>query len=1070
MNQVQAKYKLVGKSSLPKVSVLLLLILFMRPDVQAESYRSDLKLSGKDSNVPFVTQQRGQKKLVKGTISDDTGELVIGATISVKGTTEGVLSDIDGNYEIECADNDVLLISYLGYTPQEIKVGSKQVINVLLVSDNVQLEEVQIIAYGTQKKLTVTGSVSSIDTKDLLKSPTSSIGNMLAGSVSGISTVQYSGQPGAEDPEIFVRGIASLDGARSQPLILVDGVERSFYRMDPNEIENITVLKDASATAVFGVRGANGVILVTTRRGKEGRTEISLSSSVGISEAMRLPETMGSYDHARYYNEMQLADNPGLQPNELRFSPYVLDMFRTNADPIMFPNTDWQKLLFKKNSLQTQHNLNISGGTKDVKFFMSLGYLHQDGLLKRFYESYDPNYKNNRYNYRANLDINVTKSTTLKLGLGGRLESRREPKFADVNNLWIQILRVQPFSSPGFVDEKVVQIKNRYIPMEMRNLFQQYYGKGYTDFSQNTMNLDMDLTQKLDFVTKGLSFNIKGAYNTSYTGSKSWSGSMESYTPVYKSTLTDPGLPIDDPGFDHTIVYQLEGTASALSSSEDWGTKARDWYVEASLRYDRTFGDHKVGGLLLYNMTKQYYPKANTDIPKGYLGLVGRATYAYKDRYLFDFNAGYNGSENFAPGKRYGFFPAASIGWVVSEEKFMKHVDIINFLKLRASYGLVGNDILNEYKRFLYLPDSYSASSGGYYWGVNTPQAYPGAVELMLGNPNVTWEKAAKQNYGLDMNLLDQRISFSLDVFYEKRKDILIQQNTVPGFVAADLPAVNLGKVNNRGYEISLGWNDKIGSNFRYWLKGNVSFSRNKIVFKDEIPQNEPYMYETGRSIGLNYGYVFDRFFEPTDFNEDGSTIQGLPTQSGSFKPGDILFKDLNNDGVIDGDDKTYFGYGENPEYIFGLNVGLEYKGFDFSMNWTGATNVSRLLDEDFTRPFNTGDAPLMKWMVEERWEENGQSAKFPRFTLVNRMHNSQVSNFWVRDASYLRLKNVEVGYTVNADILKKLGIVKLRVFANGYNLLTLDHLGFIDPESKIGNKNKYPNTRIYNFGVNVNF
>lgn len=1070
MNQVQAKYKLVGKSFLPKVSVLLLLILFMRPDVQAESYRSDLKLSGKDSNVPFVTQQRGQKKLVKGTISDDTGELVIGATISVKGTTEGVLSDIDGNYEIECADNDVLLISYLGYTPQEIKVGSKQVINVLLVSDNVQLEEVQIIAYGTQKKLTVTGSVSSIDTKDLLKSPTSSIGNMLAGSVSGISTVQYSGQPGAEDPEIFVRGIASLDGARSQPLILVDGVERSFYRMDPNEIENITVLKDASATAVFGVRGANGVILVTTRRGKEGRTEISLSSSVGISEAMRLPETMGSYDHARYYNEMQLADNPGLQPNELRFSPYVLDMFRTNADPIMFPNTDWQKLLFKKNSLQTQHNLNISGGTKDVKFFMSLGYLHQDGLLKRFYESYDPNYKNNRYNYRANLDINVTKSTTLKLGLGGRLESRREPKFADVNNLWIQILRVQPFSSPGFVDGKVVQIKNRYIPMEMRNLFQQYYGKGYTDFSQNTMNLDMDLTQKLDFVTKGLSFNIKGAYNTSYTGSKSWSGSMESYTPVYKSTLTDPGLPIDDPGFDHTIVYQLEGTASALSSSEDWGTKARDWYVEASLRYDRTFGDHKVGGLLLYNMTKQYYPKANTDIPKGYLGLVGRATYAYKDRYLFDFNAGYNGSENFAPGKRYGFFPAASIGWVVSEEKFMKHVDIINFLKLRASYGLVGNDILNEYKRFLYLPDSYSASSGGYYWGVNTPQAYPGAVELMLGNPNVTWEKAAKQNYGLDMNLLDQRISFSLDVFYEKRKDILIQQNTVPGFVAADLPAVNLGKVNNRGYEISLGWNDKIGSNFRYWLKGNVSFSRNKIVFKDEIPQNEPYMYETGRSIGLNYGYVFDRFFEPTDFNEDGSTIQGLPTQSGSFKPGDILFKDLNNDGVIDGDDKTYFGYGENPEYIFGLNVGLEYKGFDFSMNWTGATNVSRLLDEDFTRPFNTGDAPLMKWMVEERWEENGQSAKFPRFTLVNRMHNSQVSNFWVRDASYLRLKNVEVGYTVNADILKKLGIVKLRVFANGYNLLTLDHLGFIDPESKIGNKNKYPNTRIYNFGVNVNF
>ena len=607
--------------------------------------------------------------------------------------------------------------------------------------------------------------------------------------------------------------------------------------------------------------------------------------------------------------------------------------------------------------------------------------------------------------------------------------------------------------------------------MTMRNLFSMYYGKGYTEASQNTMNLDMDLTQKLDFITKGLSFNIKGAYNTSYTGSKSWNGSMESYTPVYKSSLTDPGLAIDDPNFDHTIVYQLEGTASALSASEDWSTKTRDWYVEASLRYDRTFGDHKVGGLLLYNMTKQYYPKANTDIPKGYLGLVGRVTYAYKDRYLVDFNAGYNGSENFAPGKRYGFFPAASLGWVISEEKFMKQVDFISFLKLRASYGLVGNDILNEYKRFLYLPDSYSASSGGYYWGVNTPQAYPGASELILGNPDVTWEKAAKQNYGLDMNLLDQRLNFSLDVFFEKRKDILIQQNTVPGFVAADLPAVNLGKVNNKGYEISLGWNDKIGSKFRYWLKGNVSFSRNEIVYKDEIPQNEPYMYETGRSIGLNYGYVFDRFFEAKDFNEDGSTITGIPVQSGTFKPGDILFKDLNNDGVIDGDDKTYFGYGENPEYIFGLNAGFEYKGFDFSMNWTGATNVSRRLEEDFTRPFNTGDAPLMKWMVEERWtEEKGQSAQFPRFTQTNRMHNSQMSDFWVRDASYLRLKNLEIGYTLNTDVLKKVGIQKLRVFANGYNLLTFDHLGFIDPESKISNKNKYPNTRIYNFGVNVNF
>lgn len=1020
--------------------------------------------------VLFINQQ--SNILITGVVKDSYGEPMVGVNVVVKGTTTGTMTNADGSFSIQIpSKKSVLAFSFIGYKTIEIPYAGKDKIAVVLEDNAEMLDEVQVIAYGTQKKVTITGAISSVNTDDLLKSPTSSIGNMLAGAVSGISTVQYSGQPGAEDPEIFVRGSASLDAARSQPLVLVDGVERSFFRMDPNEIENITVLKDASATAVFGVRGANGVILVTTRRGKEGRTEISWSSSVGISEAMRVPEVVGSYEHAKYFNDMQLSDNPSLGPNDLRFSPYVLEMFRTNADPIMFPNTDWQKMLFKKSSLQTQHNLNISGGTKDVKYFVSLGYLFQDGLLKRYYEDYDPNYKNNRYNYRANLDINVTKTTTLKLGLGGRLETRREPPFASANNLWIQILRVQPFSSPGFVDGKAIHLKNRYIPMEMRNLLDQYYGRGYTDYSQNTMNLDMDLTQKLDFITKGLSFNIKGAYNTSYTGSKSWNGSMEFYVPVYKSTLTNPGLAIDDPNFDHSIVYQLDGADNVLSPSESWGEKTRDWYAEASLRYDRTFDDHKVGGLLLYNMTKQYYPKANTDIPQGYLGLVGRVTYAYKDRYLFDFNVGYNGSENFAPGRRYGFFPAASVGWVITEEKFMKSVDLISFLKIRASYGLVGNDILSEYKRFLYLPDSWSASSGGYYFGVNTPQSFPGASELLLGNPNVTWEKAAKQNYGLDLNLFDQRLSFSLDVFSEKRKDILIQQNTVPGFVAADLPAVNLGKVNNHGYEITLGWNDKIGRDFRYWLKGNISYSKNEIVYKDEIPQNEPYMYETGRSTGLNFGYVFDRFYEAADFKEDGSTLEEIPVQSGTFKPGDILYKDLNGDGVIDGDDKTYFGYSDNPEYIFGLNMGFEYKGFDLSMSWTGATHVSRLFEEDFTRPFNTGDAPLMKWIADERWtEEKGQASKFPRLTQTNRVHNSQLSDFWVRDASYLRLKNMEIGYTLNANLLKKIGIQKLRLFMNGYNLFTLDHLGFIDPESKVTNKNKYPNTRIYNFGVNVNF
>lgn len=1066
MNLILIKHKSVSKTFFLKIERMFLFTLFMCPvSLSGANERSDW--TENENTIPLEQQQ--SVRLIKGNVVDDEGEPIIGANVTIKGKSGGTITDMDGNFSLRASANDILQISYLGYAIQNITIGNKNYIKIVLKTDNIQLGEVQVIAYGTQKKATITGAVSSVNTKELLRSPSASIGNVLAGAMSGISTVQYSGQPGADDPEIFVRGIATLNNAK--PLILVDGVERSFFRMDPNEIENVTVLKDASSTAVFGVRGANGVILVTTRRGQEGKTQISLSSSVGINEAMRLPQMANSYDHALSFNAMQMNDNPSRKPEDLRFSPYVLEMFRTKADPIMFPDTNWEDMLFKNNSLQTQHNLTISGGTKSVKYFISLGYLYQDGLLKKHYESYNPNWKNNRYNYRSNLDISITKSTLLKLGVGGRLETRHEPMIGEQNNLWMEILRVQPFSSPGFVDGKMVRVKNQYIPMEMRDAFMMYYGKGYREASQNTMNLDLQLTQKLDFVTKGLSLDIKGAYNTSYVGTKSWSGSMESYIPIYKSTVENPGLPIDDPSFDHTIVYRQEATDSELIYGEGWSDRARDWYLEASLRYDRTFGDHKVGALLLYNMTKKYYPKVYTEIPNGYLGLVGRATYSYKDKYLFDFNIGYNGSENFAEERRYGIFPAVSIGWIISEENFMKSVRFINFLKVRASYGIVGNDAI-ENNRFLYLPDSFSAGSGNYNFGIDTPNSFPGASERLLGNPLLTWETAAKQNYGIELKVLDQKLSFTADVFFEKRKDILIKQNTVPGYVAADLPVVNLGKVDNRGYELTVSWNDMINNSFRYWGKFNVSFARNKVIFKDEVPQNEDYMYATGRPINPNFGFVFDRFFEAGDFNEDGTVKDNIPAHTGSnFKPGDVMFKDLNKDGSITGDDMTYLGYGENPEYIFGLNAGFEWKGFDFSMTWTGTTHVSRRLEQDFTRAFNTGNAPIMQWMLDEAYTpERGQSSKFPRLTEQNRAHNSQMSSFWVRDASYVRLKNIEIGYSPSMEILKKVGIQKIRFFVNGYNLLTFDHLKFIDPESKISNNNKYPNTKIYNFGLNINF
>lgn len=1013
---------------------------------------------------------------IEGVVTDEHDVPLPGATILIKGTTTGVSADLNGKFTLQVKPTDVLQITYIGYKSQELAVNTRTSFKIKLVSDSNVLEDVQVIAYGKQKKMTVTGAISSIGGADLVKSPSASIANVMAGSLSGVSTVQYSGQPGVDDAEIFVRGTGSLDAERSRPLILVDGVERAFTRMDPNEIESVTVLKDASATAVFGVRGANGVILVTTKRGKEGKTSISLSSSVGLTQAMRLPEMADSYTHAIYHNEMN--KNDGVAPI---FSDYVVEMFRTNSDPIVFPNTDWSEELFKKVSMQTQHNLSISGGTERVRYFTSLGYLYQDGLLKEHGESYNPNWRTNRYNYRVNLDIDVTKTTLMSINIGGISESRFEPAIGDQNNMWMEILRAQPYSSPGILDGKIVVPSKLYYNNDedmLRPGYQAYYGKGYSKISDNLLNIDLAVTQKLDCVTKGLSIQVKGAYNSKYVARKSWSASPERIRAVYRNSLTDPTLSFEDPAFlDREIVYQLQNTGSDLSySGENYQqNKARDWYLEASIRYDRTFGKHAVTGLLLHNMSKKYYMVNNSAIPRGYLGLVGRATYAYDNKYLVDFNIGYNGSENFHPDRRFGVFPAASVGWVISEENFLKDSKVIDFLKLRASFGMVGNDILLDGSgndlRFLYNSDKYE-EGGDYNFGVDTPESYPAIYEGMLGNKMVTWETAKKQNYGIDVTLLGNRLTFSADLFFENRDDILIKQQSLPDYIAADLPAVNIGKTTNKGYELSLGWNDQTRSgSFRYWTKFNVSFNRNKVIFKDEVKYDEPWKGETGRSIGIFEGYIFDRFYEPDDFDDDGNLLAGHAKPSGTVKPGDLKFKDLNGDKVIDGKDTAMFGYSERPEYTFGWITGFQWKNFDFSMTWTGATNVNRRMEEDYTRPFNTGKAPLMQFMVDDRWtEERGQSAKFPRFTQANKEYNSQSSSFWVKDASYMRLKNLEIGYSIHSKTLQKAGIESLRIYANGYNLLTFDYLGFIDPESKVGSNNRYPNLRIFNLGVNINF
>ena len=1052
--------------------------------------------------VPSATNIN-KNRLYKGKVVDDrTSEPLVGATVKVKGSTIGTITDIDGNFALDIPDNIspiVFEVSYMGYASKEAAPAKTTGFTIRLAEDSQTLEEVQIIAYGKQSKMSVTAAISSIDTKELLKSPSGSVANALSGAVTGLSSIQPSGQPGAENPSIYIRGTGSLSDELSKPLILVDGVERSFFQMDSHEIESITVLKDAASTAVFGVRGANGVVLVTTRRGVSGKPVISLNSSFGLTQALRNLKGVDSYTYATLYNEAQLSDNPSLTESQLGFSPFVIDMFRTNEDPIMFPNVDWNDYLFKNLAWQTQHNLTLSGGGERFRYFVSLGYLLQDGMLKQLGESYDPNYQYKRFNYRSNVDIDITKSTLLKVNIGGHVGAKREPR---TDELWRKVLWSTPFSSPGIVDGKLISniYSNRYISIGERSCpLDYYYNYGYNVDTDNVLNLDLALEQKLDFITPGLSMNIKGAYNTNYNvkASRTPSGADSMCTPIYLGSIETPGMDFWDPRFDRTIVYQTDGVSGLheqMSYGEEVG-RGRNWYGEFSLNYSRSFGDHDVSALFLYNQSKKYYPETKIDgkvfymdIPTAYVGYVGRMTYAYKKRYMVDLNAGYNGSENFAPDKRFGFFPAVSAGWILSEEKFMKKQKVIDFLKLRASYGIVGNDKM-ENARFLYMAGAWSGyntvakGQGSWQFGKDGGTGLlPDAKENTMGNPDVTWEKVAKQNYGIDLKMFDSRLSLTADVFFEKRKDILSTRNTLPAITDINLPKINLGKVNNHGYELSLGWNDRAGK-VDYWLKANVSYAKNKIIYMDEVVPNEPYMAETGRSTGLTYGYIFDRFLQKDDFDADGNLKkdengrQILPQMAlGTPRPGDALFKDLNGDGVINGDDKTRFGYAERPDYVFGFLGGLKWKNFEFSMQWTAAMNASRILDGEDRNAFgSTNSRMLLKFLADGRWTEENPNSRFPRLTFMNKSHYLQTSDLWLMNGSYLRLKTAEISYTLpQKDFLKKVGIESVRFYCNGYNLLTLfSDLNDIDidPEGVTdGGNNNYPNIRIYNFGVNISF
>lgn len=1076
------------------IAVAMLACPFM--SVNAVPTESDVVMQAQQDQVPY-----------SGVVKDaKTGEPLVGASVILKGSTKyGASTDLDGNFTIYLPKGikPELEVSFISYQTQVIIPVQSSGIVVALSDDQNFLEAVQVVAYGKQKKTSITGAITSIGSEELLKSPSGSAANSLAGALTGVSTIQFSGQPGAEDPDIYVRGSGSLTNEASKPLILVDGVERSFFQMDPNEIDNITVLKDAASTAVFGVRGANGVILVTTKRGEEGKAKISLSSAFGLTQPLRHLTACESYEHAKIFSEAQLSDNWNDPTISLTFSPAVIDMFKRNADPIMFPNTNWDEFLFNDLSWQTQHNITVSGGADRVRYFVSLGYLYQDGMLKSF-ENYNSNYTYNRYNYRANVDIDLTNTTQLKINIGGRVGKRHEPNGYG-SNIWQHITWCTPYSSPGFVDGHYTTPNlGPYIPrgggMSGLGL---YYGYGYSEDTANTMNLDIAVEQKLDFITKGLSLNLKGAYNSVYNlyVSRYPTAASSRWQSVnYKGYYTQPGMTMDNPMFDNTHVFITSGEEylDEPLSYQSGTSKGRDWYLEGSVNYHREFGNHEVSALLLYNQSKTYYPAQFVEIPTAYVGYVGRITYNYKRKYLADINVGYNGSENFAPGHRYGLFPAGSIGWVISEEPWMQGTKSwLDFFKIRASYGLVGNDKYSG-ARFLYLNGSWDpahsvANFGSYgswqFGAMYSSNMLVDAIENAAGNPIVSWEKCLKQNYGLDIVLFKQQLSINVDYFREHRYDILSKRNTLPDIADINLPMLNLGIVDNHGCEISATWRSKVSEDFNYYITGNYSFSRNKIVYMDEVVPNEPYMAQTGLRTGMTYGYLFDRYLTEDDFDpvtkelltiEKGGTVPSITL--GNPRPGDAIFKDLNSDGKIDGDDNTWFGSGQRPESVAGLIAGFTWKNFGFSMQWTGAWNASRVLGSDYKSPFrDNNDGSLLKFLADGRWTPENPESRFPRITFMNKLWYTQSSDIWLMDASYLRLKNVELSYTIpQGRLLKRLGISSLRCYISGYNLLTLfSELAEIDidPEGSTGSADlngdyvySYPNVRIYNAGFNISF
>ena len=1055
-----------------------------------------------------AAQAQSSKLTVKGFVKDDKGDPMIGVTLIVKGTNFGTVSNADGSYSIDVPyGGATLMVSYIGYAPQEINVNNRTKIDITLLEDSKALEEVVVVGYNVQKKETITGSIATITTKDLKQSPTANINNALAGRMPGLLVNQFSGgEPGNDAAQLNIRGISTY--GQSGVIMIVDGIERDMSYLAPDEIETFTILKDASATAPYGIRGANGVIVVTTKRGRKGeKPTVDFKASVGISEPIRYPDYLGSADYATLYNEAMLHDNPSWTADAPSlFTQEAIDNYRRakgdNSDGLGY-NWDYFDYAFQPSVLQ-DYSLSVRGGTDRARYFILGSYYKQGGNYKLSNADNANNFL--RYNFRANVDVDATKRLKISVDLGARVTEYSYPGATAANI--ISLANTQPPYLPIVLPNNGNEVNQTnfeenggyllYGDVDYRyNMLGQLTRTGFSKRTRRYLQGSFKLSHDLDFITKGLSVAAQFSYDTfnqhtiannvatfgignlTYPGYSIWSLANNSKD----EWKNNAGYWIQNGSYTNANQRTTDDAPkNTVSHGKPEGTSR----FQARLDYNRKFGDHNVTAMLLYYMQNKI---VNNEVPFRYMGMSARATYDYKNKYLFEFNIGYNGSENFARGHRFGVFPAGSIGWVVSQEEFMKNVSWIDHLKLRASFGLVGNDQMGS-TRFAYLQYYTSGSNMNIYFGEDKKAFGTTLIEGIFANPSLTWEKARKFNFGIDAEFFHQRLTLSVDVFKEHRYDILtsLEDDNKLGFpyiVGQTAPIVNSGIVDNRGIEFQLSWDGRIGQHFRYWIRPNFTFARNKVKFCNEISYIDnngrdcPWRYQTGRRVGENFCYIFDHFVADQDEADRLNAMNGGSGFGmwGAVQPGDVVYKDMNGDGVVNNYDRAAIGNPRTPEIQYGIPVGLSYKGFDFSMLWQGSALCSVQLSGPAVWDFPLYDQSRIgkvRRMHLNRWTpETAATATYPALHYgIHNNNKQQYSSLFLYDATYIRLKNVEIGYTLPKAWTSKAGIQSVRIYAQGQNLLTFDRLGDVDmdPEIKNGDGSWFPVQRVVNLGINMTF